>query len=248
MTLPQFFSSPEKMLALEPEEIGAAILEILGGGIANFTEAQLTEPIFQTPGTPGWPEERHREVQYAVAEAFAWLERAGLIMHDFAQPSAFQPRVLTRRGRELRTRAQVKSYRDAALFPDQLVHPEILPKAYPAFLRGDYEVAVLAAFRAVEVAVRKAAGFPDAEFGVAMMRKAFEAEKGLLADKTAVVPEQRAMALLFAGAMGAAKNPASHREVEMDGTEAIRLILFASYLMSIVDARVTARQSIEPPT
>jgi hypothetical protein len=59
-----------------------------------------------------------------------------------------------------------------------------------------------------------------------------------LTDKTLVISERQAMSALFAGAIGAAKNPSSHRNVEMSRTEAARLILFASYLMSIVDERV----------
>ena len=38
----------------------------------------------------------------------------------------------------------------------------------------------------------------------------------------------------FAGAIGAAKNPTSHSEYEMDGAKVARLILFAGYLVSSV--------------
>jgi uncharacterized protein (TIGR02391 family) len=236
-SLVELFPDAETMLGFEPEEIGGALLEILDGSEDNFSQHRFTEPIFRTPGTPGWPQAQSLRVRYAIAEAFAWLERAGLIMPDFNQPAAGHVRLLTTRGRELRTREHVRSYRDAALLPVGLVHPEILPKAQPAFLRGDYEVAVFAAFRAVEVAVRKAAGLPDDALGVSMMRDAFKPGHGPLAEKGAVLSEQEATAHLFAGAIGAAKNPASHREVEMNRTEAVRLILFASYLMSLIDAR-----------
>jgi Protein of unknown function (Hypoth_ymh) len=57
--------------------------------------------------------------------------------------------------------------------------------------------------------------------------------------KAAVFSEREAMLNLFAGAIGAAKNPVSHREVEMGKVEATRLILFASYLMSMVDNRAS---------
>jgi hypothetical protein len=104
MTLLQVFPDSETLLALEPEELGGALLGILSG-----------------------------------SEAFAWLERAGLTMPDFTQLGAGSAywSLLTKRGRELRTREQVRSYQDAALLPVGLVHAEILPKAHPAFLRGD---------------------------------------------------------------------------------------------------------------
>lgn len=60
------------------------------------------------------------------------------------------------------------------------------------------------------------------------MRKAFEPMKGPLADKTLENGEQQAQSDLFAGAIGAAKNPTSHREVEMSKIEAARLIIFAA--------------------
>jgi hypothetical protein len=99
---------------------------------------------------------------------------------------------------------------------------------------------VFTAFKAIEVAVRTECAFSDGELGVPLMRKAFHPETGPLTDKLVVPSEREAMAALFAGAIGAAKNPTSHREFEMNKVEAARLILFASYLMSIVDARTLA--------
>jgi uncharacterized protein (TIGR02391 family) len=239
-SLIELFPGAETMLALEPEELGGVLIEIQGGSHAMFSAADFTQPI-DPLDTQQWPRSARSRIHYAIAEAFAWLERAGLIMADFTQGPATSYRILTRRGRELRTRKQVESYRDAAILPAGLVHSELLPKVHPSFLRGDYEVAVFAAFRAVEVAVRKAGGFKDDELGVSLMRKAFDPETGPLSDKTVVLAERQAAAHLFAGAIGAAKNPPSHREVEMDRTEAARLILFASYLLSVVDARSASK-------
>ena len=103
--------------------------------------------------------------------------------------------------------------------------------------RTDY-IAVFAAFKTVEVAVRQAGNYPENELGVKLMRKAFEVGKGPLADTTLEAGEQQAQSDLFAGAIGSAKNPASHRDVEMTKTEAARLLLLASYLLSIVDSRI----------
>jgi hypothetical protein len=69
------------------------------------------------------------------------------------------------------------------------------------------------------------------------MRKAFHSETGPLTDKSVVPAEREATASLFVGAIGAAKNPTSHREYEMTKVEAARLLLFASHLMSIVEVR-----------
>ncbi len=158
-------------------------------------------------------------------------------MFDPTQSNTTYWRTLTRRGQLLRTRQQAEAYREAAILPTGLVHPEILKKANAAFLRGDHDIAVLSAFKTVEIAVRKAGRYEEGELGVKLMRKAFEPSKGPLADRTLEAVEQQAQSDLFAGAIGAAKNPASHRDVEMSKAEAARLILFASYLLSIADSR-----------
>ncbi len=107
-------------------------------------------------------------------------------------------------------------------------------------MHGDNDSAVFASFKSVEVAARTACGYEEGLLGTKLMRKAFGPIKGPLADKSLESGEQLAQSDLFAGAIGAAKNPASYRNVEMSRVEAARLILFASYLRSIVDDRVAA--------
>jgi uncharacterized protein (TIGR02391 family) len=102
---------------------------------------------------------------------------------------------------------------------------------------GDYETACFAAMKAVEVAVRDASGLDDSLVGVKLMREAFRPHEngkagGALADAGAEGGEQAATANLFAGAMGAYKNPASHRTVDFDDPiEAAEIIQFADLLL-----------------
>ncbi|MGW9247540.1 TIGR02391 family protein [Streptomyces badius] len=84
-----------------------------------------------------------------------------------------------------------------------------------------YELASFAAMKAVEVAVREASGLDNSVVGVHLMRAAFQPHKngkegGPLADAEAEGGEQEAASALFAGAMGAYKNPPSHRTVKFD--------------------------------
>ena len=82
---------------------------------------------------------------------------------------------------------------------------------------------------------------PDGEIGVKLAQLAFAPGTGPLTDKTAHRGEQVAVMNLFAGAFGAIKNPQSHRYVNLDDpAEASRAIYFASYLLSVIDARAFA--------
>lgn len=50
-------------------------------------------------------------------------------------------------------------YRRAAAFFRDLIHAPIVETVWPALARGDYDAAILQAFRAVEEAVREAGGY-----------------------------------------------------------------------------------------
>jgi uncharacterized protein (TIGR02391 family) len=102
------------------------------------------------------------------------------------------------------------------------------------FLRGDYDTAVFQAFREVEVAVRTAAELRSDLVGVALMREAFDKEKGKLTDNTLPVEEREAMAHLFAGAIGYCKNPTSHRTVAVDAETTVEMIVMANRVACVV--------------
>ncbi|MEO3471968.1 TIGR02391 family protein [Roseomonas sp. CAU 1739] len=246
MDLTQVIGGAEIALALEPEELGGVIIELAqtpedGRLRERFHPQEINQRLAQRT-SDAWPRAQRDEVMLAICEALAWLETMGLIIPDPSQISGggTQFRILTRRGRLLKTRANVAAYRDAGILPLGLVHPVISEKVHAMFLRGDHDVAVFQAFKAVEVAVRAAAGLPN-ELGVTLMRSAFHKETDPLRDQALPGPEREAEMHLFAGAIGYAKNPGSHREVEMGRPEAARLILLASQLLFQVDKRGSAR-------
>lgn len=168
-----------------------------------------------------------------VADAWAWLESHALIGPDNQNTQMPWQRV-TELGEELRKDPNAITKIWAA---DRLagVLDPALSSARTNFALGDYETASFAAMKAVEVAVRQAAGLPNELIGVALTRKAFSPKDGALRDAGAEGGEQQATADLFAGAIGLYKNPASHRTVEFeDPVEAAEVVQLADLLLRIV--------------
>jgi uncharacterized protein (TIGR02391 family) len=126
----------------------------------------------------------------------------------------------------------------ARLVPKERLHPSIREDVWSLYHRGKFETAVFEAMKAVEVAVRDAAGLTVAHIGIKLMRKAFDVEAGELTDKAAEQAERQARSDLFAGAIGSYKNPHSHRNVALDDPDgAAEIIMLANHLLRIVDSR-----------
>jgi len=216
------------------EEIAIAILHkqkgenttIHGGNvIANGKAAFKSEP------------DREALVN-RLSDAYAWLVAHGCVGTNGS--SGGWERV-TRQGAELAANpnALLQLQADELLSPS--LSPELLVSAKPAFVRGDYETAAFAAMKAVEVRVRELSGLSDGVVGVKLMRAAFGKDGGPLTDVSAEGGEQVATMELFAGAIGAFKNPASHRIVHFDDPlEAAEVVQLADLLLRMLNRVTTA--------
>ena len=232
----------EVLLAMQPEQLGGCLLQIMNSRSGRERMVTLGSWLYELfeGANPPYAARHHDAVFRALAEAWNWLEVQGLIVWPDQANGQSGWRVPSRRGDKLVNAESFAHFLRGTALPREFLHPQIVEKVWLLFLGGDYDTAVFQAFKEVEVAVRGAAGLSETEYGVDLMRKAFNPSKGPLADKGAPDSEREALAHLFAGAIGYYKNPQSHRHVGLtEAAEAREMIMLASHLLRIIDTRKT---------
>ncbi|WP_052499816.1 TIGR02391 family protein [Streptomyces vietnamensis] len=183
-----------------------------------------------------------------LSDAWAWLEAHALLSKVPSQTETF--RRVTQAGRDLLADPQGILRFDARHRLAGPLHPALEGTIRTYYDLGDYETACFAAIKAAEVTVRDTAGYDNSQLGVGLMCKAFTPHQngktgGPLADVGAEGGEQEAASALFTGAIGAYKNPTSHRTVDFeDPIEAAEIIQLANLLLRQVD-RAAHRQAME---
>lgn len=232
--LNEIWTSPEVLLALEPEELGGIIIEHVNAHPENLERTSTPFPMFLGVNLADFDPEQREAISNALVEAWHWLEREGLVLKRPFSKGFF----LTRRGRRLQTRSEVEFYIASQMLPRRLLHPRVVQRAWGAVLRGDLQTAVFLSFREVEIAVRAAADLPAELVGVPLVRDAFNKLGGPLSDSREPEGEREALSHLFAGAIGRFKNPPSHRDVLLSLAEASEALTLASMLLRIVDSRL----------
>jgi uncharacterized protein (TIGR02391 family) len=241
--LHELFPTADALLEQTPETLAPILLRIVAAQrqSAGFWPPAVTEVTvgsgMATESQHTYPYHKQRQVDELVNETFERLRREGMILPAPGINGANGWMVLSRDGEAaLETPDGFDRIRALRSFPKVLLHPSIAADVSAALQRGDFSTAVRKALTAVEIAVREAGGYTDEDYGVDLMRKAFNSSTGPLADMSLPEGERKGYEHLFAGAIGALKNPHSHRKLTIsDMRAALDQVLFASYLLRIVD-------------
>jgi uncharacterized protein (TIGR02391 family) len=239
MKLSDLIPDADAVLALEPDELGLAILQVLVHWPEHLIKQVDLDSLIHSslgprpgqgqPMGPGpYPANERHALEHAIREAWHWLEGQALLIPNPVYLTGSY-RLLSRRARKLGKEPDPRRAFNPRRLPKETLHPNIREDVWGLYHRGKLDTAVFEAMKAVEVAVRDAAGFTAKDIGTALMRAAFDVDKGPLTDMQAERAERQARSDMFAGAIGSYKNPHSHRNVALDDPhEAAEIIMLAT--------------------
>ncbi|MCJ7805833.1 TIGR02391 family protein [Patescibacteria group bacterium] len=236
-TLNDIFPPKEAIFEMEAEELAPFLLKYLKvmdeeGGSSQLNRYNFTLETNQT--LRDYAGEELTKVAEILTEAWMWLEREGFLAPKPGEQGEW--RFITRKGENVLLEEDFTAYSQGSLLPSENLHPILIRKVKPLFLRGDYDTAIFQAFKIVEVQVRKVGGYAKSDIGVLLMRKAFHPETGKLSNTHSEPSERQAMSDLFAGAIGLFKNPASHRFIDgISPEDAAGYIKIADCLLKMVE-------------
>lgn len=223
----------DEVCELDVDEIAMLLLVRLQGRdpLSRWNESLAVKN--EVRGQGGSEAEASLAAQVLV-EAWQWLRSRALIV---SHPEKTDPgwETLSRAARAMDPPRYLAELRVMTILREAYLEPTLAEQVGPLFRRGQFDLAVVAATRLLEVRVRDLAGLSADDTGVPLMQKAF-GRSGKFYDVTLTSAENQARMALFWGAMGFYRNPPSHRFVALDDPqEAAEIVLFVNQLLRQVE-------------
>jgi hypothetical protein len=219
----------DQLIGMDRSDLGLVILRQFAEG-EDFHPHNVTLLAKDQAERAGASFAQRGQFEDSVASACKWLENEGHVVLKAGASSGWQR--VSRRGAAAAVGAPA-AMRKITLLSGFVLDPR-LNDAVANFESGKFDAAMTLATKAIEIAVRSAAGLFAADFGDALMRKAFMTG-GLLDDPRIPASENVGRSNLFAGAIGWLRNPAGHRMVNPDTQETAEVVLLANYLIRVAD-------------
>lgn len=232
-TIEQLRVAPE----LEVERVLLrTVIEYCADGMHPMLTRDAIPTLLLEPGGYAYNTQARSDLGRVIARAWRALENAGFIEEPDSYNGKNGFRVPSAEGRQAHTATDYIGVRMRTKFTREMFHPNLPDAAWNAFSVGDYDTAVFEAFKSLEVAVRTKGGFASTDFGVALMKKAFDPDNGPLRDKTASRSRRVARSELFTGSFGEIRNPKGHNDPTITDTLiAVEELMTAGMLRRIVD-------------
>lgn len=236
--------SPADLLDMTREELACALLRCMqqrrGNPIHPANREGAVSELFSITDSISPMERRtlEKKLNGAFRKAFDQLESWDLIEPAEGDNGKNGYIMLTEKGVKSDARVDFEGLRQRRLLLPEMVHSKLRGDVHADFLAGRFGKAVFGAFKIVEMEVRNAAGLTEREYGAQLMQAAFNEKNGPLTDPAEDATQQKALRLLFEGALGRFRNPEGHADRTFsDPMEPMQELMLASRLLRLLEGR-----------
>src|SRR5580692_5219215 len=141
MNLADIIPDPDAVIALEPDELGLRLLQVLAKWPQHMQQIELATFMNSALGRTGdpashYPANRRAELQRAIREAWYWLEGSALLIPNPGFQGNHTLRILSRRTERLALDPDPARSFGVRRLAKETLHPRIREDVWSLFHRG----------------------------------------------------------------------------------------------------------------